>query len=300
MDERRIPLDDKMRADVPAFDQHRDDGTHEARPDVAYKRIVFVNVLFIGSNDVGDRGWTLVDAGVASGSVGPIRHAAEERFGKDARPNAIVLTHGHFDHIGAAQELAEEWDCPIYAHLLELPYLNGTSAYPEPDPSVGGGLIALSSPTFPRGPVDLGPRLRTLPEDGSVPGMPDWRWIPAPGHSVGQVALWRESDRTLIAADAFVTTDQESLYAALTQKLELQGPPAYFTCDWPTAKQTVQTLANLEPEVVVTGHGRAMAGAEMRSRLHELASDFDRIAIPENGKYLLHPARVEDGTAYVS
>ena len=300
MDERRIPLDDSMRADIPAFDEHRHDGTHEARPDVAYKRIVFVNVLFVGKPGAEDRGWTLVDAGVATGSMGPIRHAAEERFGKDSRPNAIVLTHGHFDHIGAAAELAEEWDCPIYAHLLELPYLNGTSAYPEPDSSVGGGLIAFSSPTFPRGPVDLGPRLRTLPEDGSVPGMPDWRWILAAGHSVGQIALWRESDRTLIAADAFVTTDQESLYAALTQKRELQGPPAYFTCDWPTAAQTVQMLADLEPETVITGHGRAMAGPQMRSRLHELASDFDRIAVPKDGKYVLHPARAEDGSAYVS
>jgi len=51
---------------------------------------------------------------------------------------------------------------------------------------------------------------------------------------------------------------------------------------------------------VITGHGRAMAGPQMRSRLHELASDFDRIAVPEGGKYVLQPARAEDGSAYVS
>lgn len=281
-----------MRADDARAEGH----THEVRPDVAYRRIVFVNYLMVGTRDA----WTLVDTGVSSASEGKIRAAAEERFGRDTAPEAIVLTHGHFDHVGAALELATEWDVPIYAHPLEIPYLDGTSAYPPPDPSVGGGLTAWSSGTFPRGPIDLGGFLRPLPEDGSVPTMPGWRWIHAPGHTVGQIALWRESDRTLIAADAFVTTDQESLYAALVQKGELQGPPAYFTCDWERARETVRTLAALEPDAVVTGHGRAFSGAEFRARLHELAADFDRIAVPEGHKYALHPARAEDGSAYAS
>ncbi len=296
MDSRRLLLDDSMRADDPG---EKIDGVHEVHPDVAYERIAFVNLLYVGPAEARDRGWTLVDAGVTKASAGRIRHVAEGRFGKDSRPNAIVLTHGHFDHVGAAQELAEAWDCPVYAHPLELPYIDGRSAYPAPDPSVGGGMMALSSPTYPRGPIDLGARLHALSEDGSVPGMPGWRWIHAPGHSVGQVALWRESDRTLIAADAFVTTDQESLYAALTQKPELQGPPAYFTCDWERARETVRALSALEPETVVTGHGRAMGGAEFRARLRELAQEFDAIAVPQGHKYALQPARVEDGSAYV-
>lgn len=295
MDERRLPLDDAMRADDPHHDEH---GVHEVRPDVGYQRIVFVNLLYVGSKDAGDRNWVLVDAGVTKASESKIEHTAEARFGKGARPAAIVLTHGHFDHVGAVQELAEAWVCPVYAHPLELPYLDGRSPYPDPDPSVGGGMLALSSGIYPKGPIDLGEALHPLPEDGSVPGMPGWRWIHAPGHSVGQVALWRESDRTLIAADAFVTTDQESLYAALTQKPELQGPPAYFTCDWEAARETVKTLAALEPESVITGHGQAMRGEAFRARLRELAADFDRIAVPGGHRYVEHPARVEDGTAY--
>lgn len=297
MDERRLSLDASMRADDPSREE---DGVHEVASDLAYQRIVFVNLLYAGLPNAGDRGWTLVDTGVTKASEGRIRRTAEARFGKGARPAAIVLTHGHFDHVGAAQELAQEWDCPVYAHPLEMPYLDGRAAYPAPDPSVGGGMVALSSPTYPRGPIDLRPHLHPLPEDGSVPGMPGWRWLHAPGHAVGQIALWRESDRVLIAADAFVTTDQESLYAALTQKPELQGPPAYFTCDWERARDTVRRLAALEPETVVTGHGRAMGGADFRAKLHALADDFDRIAVPAGHKYAQHPARAEDGTAYVS
>jgi glyoxylase-like metal-dependent hydrolase (beta-lactamase superfamily II) len=62
-----------------------------------------------------------------------------------------------------------------------------------------------------------------------VPGAPGWRWIPTPGHSPGHISLLRDSDRTIVAGDAFTTTKQESLVAALTQRAEIHGPPMYFT-----------------------------------------------------------------------
>ena len=85
-------------------------------------------------------------------------------------------------------------------------------------------------------------RLKSLPEDGSVPGMPGWRWIHTPGHSVGHVSFWRESDRTIIAGDAFVTTDQESAYAVAIQKAQMHGPPMYYTVEWDKAKSSVESL----------------------------------------------------------
>jgi glyoxylase-like metal-dependent hydrolase (beta-lactamase superfamily II) len=194
--------------------------------------------------------------------------------------------------------LAESWDVPVYAHPLELPYLNGTASYPPPDPSVGGGLMATLSPLYPRGPYDVSRWLQPLPEDGEVPSMPGWRWIHVPGHTPGQVAFWREGDRTLIAADAFITTRQESAYAAALQKPELHGPPAYYTQDWQAARESVRRLAALEPEVVVTGHGLAMQGPEMRAALGLLARDFDTIAVPEEGRYVSKPTKAETGSAY--
>ena len=163
---------------------------------------------------------------------------------------------------------------------------------------MGGGLTALLSPLFPRGPVDVRDRLRLLPEDGSVPPMPGWRWLHTPGHSVGQVSLWREADRALIAGDAFVTTAQESAYAAVTQEPELHGPPKYFTHDWQAARESVRRLAALAPELAVTGHGRAMRGEAMREALQTLARDFDRLAVPDHGRFVDAPQRAEDGSAY--
>jgi glyoxylase-like metal-dependent hydrolase (beta-lactamase superfamily II) len=159
--------------------------------------------------------------------------------------------------------------------------------------------MAALSWTYPRGPIDLGGRVRAFPEDGSVPGMPGWRWIHTPGHTPGHAALFRDADRTLIAGDAFVTTKQESATAVLTQRPEVHGPPAYFTQDWGAAGRSVQELAWLQPTVAATGHGVPLRGEAMRQALSTLAREFNARAVPEHGRYVDQPA-VADASGVVS
>lgn len=281
----QIPLDGSNRAGEKA-----EDGAVEVRPDVAFERLAIVNVVYYGAP--GAARWVLIDAGAPGvGSGRRIKQTVEARFGEGARPAAIVLTHGHFDHVGALSDLVEEWDVPIYAHQLEVPYLDGSASYPPPDSSVGGGMMAAMADMYPRGPIDVSRRLTPLPPDGHIPEMPGWQWIHVPGHTPGQIALWRETDRTLIAADAFITTKQESAYAVMTQKPEMHGPPMYYTQDWDAAQKSVERLAALEPEYVVTGHGPAMQGPEMRAALSRLAQTFKDVAVPEDGYYVAAPAR---------
>src|SRR3712207_6371874 len=96
---------------------------HRVADGVTGLQIVMVNVFFVGEPG---GPWVLVDAGLPF-SAGRIRRAAAAIYGEGAKPEAIILTHGHFDHVGALQVLAELWDVPVYAHRLELPYLDGRS-----------------------------------------------------------------------------------------------------------------------------------------------------------------------------
>lgn len=274
---RQVPIDSS--AEVTR-DEER---AHAVLPDIAVTRLAIVNAVFVGPAAIRN-GWVLVDAGIP-GMAGRIVRAAEERFGRGARPVAIVLTHGHFDHVGSLKELAERWDVPIYAHPLELPYLDGRSKYPPPDPSVGGGLMSALAGLYPRGPIQVGRWLRALPPDGTIPDLPGWRWIHTPGHTPGHISLWRGADRSVLAGDAFITTDQESAYAVATQRPEVHGPPMYYTTDWDAARGSVRALATLGPEAAVTGHGPPLHGPELRRGLEVLAREFDEIAVPEHGRY---------------
>lgn len=209
-------------------------------PEVHGLRIGFVNVFAAGT---GAGTWCLIDAGLGF-AAGRIRRWAEEHFGPTP-PSAIFLTHGHFDHVGALEELLKEWSAPVYAHTLEMPFLTGKQKYPPPDPMAGGGMMALMSPLYSRGPIDISGRVTTLPTGGSLPILNGWRWIETHGHTPGHVSFFRDSDRTLLAGDALTTIKSESLVGVMTQKAELHGPPVYYTPDWDSAKASVQRLAEL-------------------------------------------------------
>ncbi len=242
-----------------------------------------VNLCFIGEKN--KEGFVIVDTGMPK-SAEEIISVAKERFGETARPKAILLTHGHFDHVGSVIELVDYWEVPVYAHELEIPYLTGKLKYMEPDPTVEGGLVAKISRLFPNEPIDLGKHVYPLPADGTVPELIDWKWIHTPGHTDGHVSFYREKDRLLIVGDAFVTVKQEYLYDVYMQEEEISGPPRYFTPDWTSAWESVKKLEKLQPEIAITGHGIPMKGRNLRNNLKLLADQFDYIAIPSYGKYI--------------
>lgn len=253
-------------------------------PDLFCFPIQVVNICLAGDPNESNK-WVLIDAGMPK-SAEKIVEAAIERFGENHKPQAIILTHGHFDHVGGIIDLINWWKVPVYAHELELPYLKGVKDYPEPDPSVEGGLVAKMSALFPNEAIDLGDYVQSLPKDGTVPEMPGWCWIHTPGHTPGHISLFREEGRALIAGDAFVTVRQDSLYQVLTQEQEINGPPRYFTTDWKAAWESVKILESLKPTVAITGHGFPLSGTVLTEGLEKLVKEFDSIAIPDYGRYV--------------
>lgn len=253
-------------------------------PDVGWLPISFVNVFFVGHPG---GSWVLIDTGIP-GRSDQIAEAAEARFGGGARPEAILLTHGHFDHVGSALALADKWDVPIYAHRNEFPYLTGRSAYPPPDPTIGGAMAFLSR-FMPARPPDLSARLRELPNELTM--MPGWEVVPTPGHSPGHVSFFRSSDRILIDGDAIATMNMDSWIGLLSGRRELAPAGAPFNYDWEQTRQSVKKMAALRPNVLACGHGNPMADSDLAMRLEEFAENFP---LPRHGRYVRRPALVDD------
>ena len=260
-------------------------------PGVARVPIAFVNAYLVGSPG---GPWVLVDTGLPrTGAL--TRAAAEARFGAGARPEAVVLTHGHFDHAGSALALAEAWDVPVYAHPLELPYLTGRSDYAPADPTIPGAISFLSR-LFPSSGYDLGERVRPLPDDGSVPGLDGWRWLWTPGHTAGHVSLVRDDDRLLLAGDALATMDLDSWTAQLTKPKQIDRPPAPFTPDWEATRASVHRLAELDPSAIAAGHGLPITGLSVGTLLRAYDG---HVEVPVEHRYGRAPA-VADETGIVA
>lgn len=278
----------KRRAEAqrPAADRapHPDSQPMEVAPGVyalaTGPRFFSTNVYFVRSGTA----WALIDAGWAtSGRL--IKEAAAALCGADTRPAALLLTHVHPDHAGAALELAQAWDCPVFIHAAERPLTAGT-------------LTALEG--YPVGPLDrwlILPLLRALPTRqreaimaagalkeraqpfdprAGVPGLPDWVCVPTPGHSPGHVSFFRPHDRVLIAGDALVTVQVNAVWGLLRQPAGLSGPPWYTTANWRAAQESVRVLARLAPRVVAPGHGPSLSGPDTARAVQAFADRFAR------------------------
>jgi glyoxylase-like metal-dependent hydrolase (beta-lactamase superfamily II) len=240
------------------------------------------------------REWVLVDTGTP-GNAETILKATAEHMGPGSVPKAIVLTHGHFDHAGSAKDLASHWGVKVYVHHREKPFVNGTSKYPPPDPTVGGFMSQVSR-FVPKVNLDLRPWLRELSET-RLPWLQEWRVIETPGHTAGHICLFRENDGTLLAGDAITTMNQNNMFDVISQAEQVSGPPPYYTADWEHARSSVRRLAALNPYVLAAGHGHPMSGEDALQQLRELARNFP---VPDYGRYVQEPAQFDDnGIAYL-
>lgn len=237
------------------------------------KGLMRSNVYFVRTESA----WVLIDTG-SQGSSAAILEAASALFGKDAPPTAILLTHSHADHAGAARKLTSTWGCRLHIHAEELPLARGDLSvvrrYPNP---LDRWLILplLQLMPAPRREAALAASslaglARPFEPDGATPDLPGWRCIPTPGHTPGHVAYFRPDGRVLLTGDAIVTANLNSLPGLLFRRPCLSPPPRYVTWSWRLAKDSILALARLEPRVLAGGHGEPMTGSALTAGLQAL------------------------------
>jgi glyoxylase-like metal-dependent hydrolase (beta-lactamase superfamily II) len=154
---------------------------------------------------------------------------------------AHALTHAHPDHQGASHKVCEALGIPFWvgeadAAAAEDPKLIGQR---QPDHPVTKFFDVMCK--GPGHPVD-----RRLVE-GDVIG--DFQVLHVPGHSAGHLAFWRPGDGVLIAGDVLNAANPFTGIPGIRQ------PPTYFTPDPVLNRRSAKRLGELEPSLVLLGHG---------------------------------------------
>jgi len=155
---------------------------------------------------------------------------------------AHALTHAHPDHQGSSHAVCEALNIPLWAHELDAPAVEDPSLIRKRQPPAAINTVMDRIFTGPAHPVQ-----RTIGEGDEVAG---FEVLHTPGHSVGHVCFWRESDRVLIAGDVVNTQNPLTLFPR-----HLREPFDFFTPDPQENRRSIRRLGALQPRVVGVGHG---------------------------------------------
>jgi glyoxylase-like metal-dependent hydrolase (beta-lactamase superfamily II) len=197
---------------------------------------------------------TIIDAG-APGLWGrvPDELAAMGRTIEDVR--AIVLTHGHSDHVGYAERARRERGWRVMVHELDEALARGQVKNPAQGAKMRlGPMLSFSWWGLRRGLLRVPPLTEVSTYgDGAtldVPGAP--RVILVPGHTPGSAALHVPSHDVVFVGDAMAT---------YTVTSGVRGPRvAAFSADYAQARESLLRLDGLDARLVLPGHGDAFDG----------------------------------------
>ena len=167
----------------------------------------------------GDKAW-IVDPGSEATRIAALLVKA------GLTPEAILLTHAHFDHIGAVPGLQQRWQqLPVYVHKADdMVLTHPLNSFP---------------PDYP--PID---RPKNIKDALSLNGENGVKVIETPGHTPGGVCYYFAEERLLLSGD--------TLFCGSIGRTDLPGG------DFATLKESLKRLTALPDDTtVIPGHGVA-------------------------------------------
>jgi glyoxylase-like metal-dependent hydrolase (beta-lactamase superfamily II) len=225
-------------------------GWSEVAPGFFRIDVADVNCYLVKSDD----GITLFDAGLPR-SRRVLASALAAIGAREADIDAVVLTHGHFDHVGVARAVRGEGAHvlvhPRDAHLARHPYSYRPAsarvpylfAHPRGIPVIGR--MALNGALAVRGVDAAGSIHHGHPVD--APGAPLALWTP--GHTAGHCAYLFEDAGVLITGDALVTLDP------YTGDVGPQIVASAATADVEESMRSLAVLEETSAHLLLPGHG---------------------------------------------
>jgi len=163
---------------------------------------------------------------------------------EDRKLSMLALTHVHPDHQGVAKDVCEARDIPLACHADDVEAMEGRRPIQEAGPRNPYNRLIKRFWEGPPHKVD-----RVLNEGDEVAG---FRVVHAPGHARGEVIFFRDCDRVAICGDVI----RNMSYA--TGRPMIAEPPAIFTYDPAENRRSIRKLADLDPALILPGHGPAV------------------------------------------
>lgn len=180
-------------------------------------------------------GDVLVDAGTRQD---------HKRILKQLSPHKVTahaLTHAHPDHQGSSDAVCTALGVPFWVPERDVDPAEDPEVIKQRQPDHWMPRLMQRMFAGPGHKVD-----RVLNAGDDVAG---FQVLDTPGHSAGHVSFWRESDRVLIAGDVVNTMHP------FTMKRGLREPFDFFTPDPAENRRSIKRIAELEPALLLVGHG---------------------------------------------
>lgn len=166
------------------------------------------------------------------------------RIGKQIRDvplDMVALTHVHPDHQGLARDICLGRGIPLACHADDVDAMEGRR--PVSEEQSMNPVLARIQASWEGPPHKVDVVLNEGDEVGS------FKVIHAPGHARGEVIYWRESDGTAISGDVIRNLNYATGMTGIDQ------PPDMFTYDPAENRRSIRKLAELNPKVILPGHG---------------------------------------------
>jgi hydroxyacylglutathione hydrolase len=157
--------------------------------------------------------------------------------------SAHALTHAHPDHQGASHAVCTELGIPFLVPERDVPAAEDPELIKQRQPDHWMPKLMQALFAGPGHKVD-----QVLHEGDEIAG---FTVLDTPGHSAGHVCFWRESDRVLICGDVINTWDS----LLMTLRRGVREPYDFFTPDPAENRRSIRRIADLDPALVLVGHG---------------------------------------------